>query len=198
VIPQILQGGGTVEQNEQFEMMVVGLGGFGALMLGKLFAEAATSQYTYVTYLGTYGPQVRMGDSECTVILSQEEIASPIVLKPQAMIVMGPVPLSSFEARLRPGSTVLVDGTYIKEKLPIDNAELSYIPAARIAQEVGDARVANLVFLGAYLEAERTAPLDLVEQLLEKKLIGSRREALLPLNKKALREGARFMAEYKE
>jgi 2-oxoglutarate ferredoxin oxidoreductase subunit gamma len=185
-----------VEQNEQFEMMVVGLGGFGALMLGKLFAEAATTKYTHVTYLGTYGPQVRMGDSECTVILSQEEIASPIVLKPQAMIVMGPVQLSAFEQRLRAGGSVLVDATYITDKLPIEDATVAYIPAARIAKDVGDARVANLVFLGAYLESEKTAPLDLVEQLLEKKLLGSRREALLPLNKKALREGAKFMAEY--
>jgi len=187
-----------VKQKEQFEMMVVGLGGFGALMLGKLFAEAATTKYQHVTYLASYGPLVRMGDSECTVILSQEEIASPIVLQPQAMIVMGPVSLNSFEQRLRKGSTVLVDASFITEKLPIENAEVFYIPAAKIAQEIGDSRVANLVFLGAYLEATKTAPLDLVEQLLEKRLLGSRREALLPLNKRALSKGAEFMAEYKD
>ena len=185
-----------MKQKKQFEMMVVGLGGFGALMIGKLFAEAATMTYEHVTYLSNYGPLVRMGDSECTVILSQEEIGSPVVLQPQALIVMGPVPLASFQNRLLAGSTVFIDGTFITEKLPIEDADVFYIPAARIAQNLGDGRVTNLVFLGAYLEVAKTAPIELIEQLLEKKLRGGKRENLLPLNKKALREGVRYMAEY--
>ena len=186
-----------MKQKEQFEMMVVGLGGFGALMIGKLFAEAATSKYKHVTYLGTYGPLVRMGDSECTVILSQDEIGSPLVLQPQAMIVMGPVPLASFQKRLRQGSTILVDSSFMTDKLPIEDASVFYIPASSMAQELGDTRVANLVFLGAYLEVSKTASIELVEDLLEKKLRGGKREGLLPLNKKAMRKGAGFIMEVK-
>ncbi len=186
-----------MKQKGQFQLMVVGLGGFGALMTGKLLAEAAMSRYKYVTYLANYGPLVRMGESECTVILSEEEIGSPVVLQPQALIVMGPVPPAQFERRLRPGGTVFLDSTFISQKLPREDITAYYIPATKAAQGLGDSRVANLVFLGAYLEAAKTAPLELVEQLLEKRLKGGRREALLPLNKSALREGARLMIEYK-
>ena len=184
-----------MKEIDQFELMVVGLGGFGALMIGKLFAEAATSKYKHVTYLANYGPLVRMGDSECTVILSHDQVAAPVVLRPQALIVMGPVPLDSFQKRLRPGSTVLLDSSFLSDELSIEDAKVYHIPAANRSQELGDGRVANLIFLGAYLEASKTAPLELVEDLLEKRLRGGKREDLLPLNKKALREGARLMRE---
>lgn len=180
----------------KIDLMVAGLGGQGLLTTGWLLAEAAMSKYRHVLYFPNYGPMMRGGESECTIILSDEEIGSPAVFNPTSAIVMGTAAFGQLENRLKPGGTMLVDSSIVSAKVGREDAQAFYIPATKMAIEMGDRRVANLILLGAYLEATRVLPLEDIESQLEKQLTGKRGEALLPLNKQALREGAGLVANY--
>ena len=185
-----------MEQKNHFELMVAGLGGQGALFIGRLLAEAALGKYKNVNFFPNYGPQMRLGPSECTVTMSDKEITSPVTMTPEAVILMGPAPLASFETRMAPGSMMILDSSVLKTKSKRRDLKAFYIPATKAATEMGNMAVTNLVLLGAYLEASQAVPLETVETALERRMAGGRREDMLSLNKAALREGARLMAEH--
>ena len=154
------------------------------------------SEYQHVLYFPNYGPMMRGGESECTIILSDDEIGSPAVYNPASAIVMGTMAFTQLESRIRAGGALFVDSSVISAKVNREDAKAFYIPATKMAIDLGDRRVANLILLGAYLEATKVLPLDAIEAQLEKQLAGKRGEAILSLNKQALREGAKFMADY--
>ena len=181
---------------QKIELMVAGVGGQGLLTTGWLFAEAAMPNYKHVLYFPNYGPMMRGGESECTVILSNEEIGSPVVYNPASAIVMGKVALTRLEGRLKSGGTMFVDSSVVPDRVSREDITVFYIPATRMAIDLGDRRVANLVLLGAYLEATKVLPLEAIETHLEKQLAGKKGEAILKFNKQALREGAKLIAEY--
>ncbi len=185
-----------MEQNNHFELMVAGLGGQGALFIGRLLAEAALSKYSHVNFFPNYGAAVRLGPSECTVTISDEEVTSPVTMTPEAAIIMGAAPLGSFEARMAAGSMMILDSSILRTKSKRRDVKVFYIPATETATKLGNMAVANLVLLGAYLEASKVVPLEIVEATLERRMAGTRREDMLSLNKVALREGARLMAEH--
>jgi len=183
-------------QKNHFELMVAGLGGQGALFIGRLLAEAALSKYKNATFFPNYGMAVRLGPSECTVTISDNEITSPMTMTPEALIIMGAAPLASFEGRIAPGSMMILDSSLVQTKSERKDVKIFYIPATKAATDLGNMAVTNLVLLGAYLEASQVVPLETVEATLERRMAGGRREAMLDLNKAALREGAKLMAEY--
>ncbi|MDY7033330.1 MAG: 2-oxoacid:acceptor oxidoreductase family protein [Thermodesulfobacteriota bacterium] len=174
-----------------FDLMVTGLGGQGALIIGKLLAEAGMSKFKHISYFSNFGGAMRGGESECTVILSDEEIDSVIKLDSSAIIIMGPASLNEYEKRVKQDGLLVLDSSLISED-DISRKDLKalFIPATNIATELGDSRVSNFVLLGAYLNATEAVSLQLVEDLLEKKLKGDKWEALLSLDKKALQAGA--------
>ncbi len=141
-------------------------------------------------------PQLCVGEKvSATVTLSHEEIDSPVVREPEAAIVMSAALFKQLEKRVKPGGMLFLDSSVVKDRATRDDLRVFYVPATKAAAELGDSRVANLIFLGAYLEATKTLPLEAIEVVLEKRLAGAR-EALLLLNKKALREGARLLSSY--
>ena len=196
-----------MEQKSRVDVMVMGLGGFGALLLGRLLTEAGASTYKHVSFFPNYGFAVRGGDSECTVILSDEEIKSPVVLHPTAMLVMGSVGIEQFENRVAPEGMLFLDGSLIPSKIDRKDVALYSIPAAAKAKELGDMRTVNQFFLGAYLEATKIMELDLLIKALQERMgIGARslhdrmggvKETLFDLNVKAMHEGARLIREQK-
>lgn len=177
-----------------FQVAIAGLGGQGALLFGQLLAEAGMSRYEHVSYFPYYATIMRGGQSECMVILSEEEISSPISFELQAAIVMHPQFLAQYEKRVLPGGLLLLDSSVVEDKVSREDIRVFYIPATETAVQLGDGRVANLVLLGAYLGVTQAVPLELVEKSLERRLEG--REGLLRLNKQALREGAKLMKAY--
>ena len=183
-----------MEPKPQFQVMITGLGGQGALLFGQLLTEAGQLEYKNVGFFPQYATIVRGGESECTVTLSDEEIDSLLTLEPQAAVVMASPKLKVFEKRVKSGGLLLVDSSVVSEKVEREDVKVFYIPAAKVAADLGDSRVANLVFLGAYLEATKVVPLEMIEEVLEKRL--KDREALLLLNKRALREGSSLIASY--
>ena len=183
-------------QNNSSQIMVAGLGGQGALFIGRLLADAALSEYKNANFFPNYGSQMRLGPSECTVTISDEEITSPVTMTPEAAIIMSAAHLGSFEPRMAPGSMMILDSSVLRTKSQRQDLKVFYIPATETATKLGNMAVANLVLLGAYLEASETVPLEVVEATLERRMAGTRREDMLSLNKAALREGAKLMAEH--
>ena len=184
-------------QKNDFKLMVAGLGGQGALFIGRLLAEAVLSEYKNANFFPNYGSQMRLGPSECTVTISDEEITSPVTMTPEVAIIMSAAPLGSFEARMAPDSIIILDSSVLRTKGKRQDVKVFYIPATGTATKLGNMAVANLVLLGAYLEVSQAVPLKIVEATLERRMAGTRREDMLSLNKAALREGAKLMAEYR-
>jgi 2-oxoglutarate ferredoxin oxidoreductase subunit gamma len=184
-----------MESKPRFEVTITGLGGQGALLFGQLLAEAGISKYKNVAFFPQYATIMRGGESECTVTLSDDEIDSLLVLEPQAAVVMSRLRLKVYEKRVKSGGLMLVDSTVIPDKVERKDVKVYYIPVTKVSGDLGDRPVANLVFLGAYLEATKAVPMKAIEEVLEKKFKGGK-EAFLSLNKKALQEGARLIANY--
>ena len=178
------------------DLMVAGFGGQGALIIGRLIADTAMSLYNHVSFFPNYGASARGGDTECTVILSDEEISSPCLLEPATALLMGKTPLiQEFERRTKSGGIMMLDSSLVDQKLTRTDLRAYYLPATKAAADLGNSRVANFVFLGAYLEAAKTVPVEALVSFLEKKIGAGRDTALLDLDKRALAEGARLVRE---
>ncbi len=177
--------------NKRYELVITGVGGTGVLTIGRMLMQAGTSQYKHVSYWPHYGSLVRGGDSECTVILSDEVISSPLVLHPEVAIVMGLPQLKPLEARMKSGGVMIVDSSSVPEKVARTDLKAFYVPATRVATEMGSKQVANLIMLGACLEVTHPLPLEVIEKAMEQRFGKSPRMAM---NLKALREGSRLVA----
>ena len=172
-----------------FEVTMSGLGGKGVLTLGKILAEAGTETFDNVSYFPNYSPAMRGGESECTVIFSNQSIPSPLVYNPEHAIVMDSASFRQFEMRLKPGGILFCDESVVSAKGNRTDIEVFQVPASEEAIALGDLQVANMVLLGAYVGKAGSAPLETLERALTKRFEGTRRESLLDLNKKAVRRG---------
>ncbi len=169
------------------ELIMAGSGGRGVLTIGQLLARAGLARYKYATWIPTYGPMMRGGVSECTVILSDEEIASPIISQAGAVIVMGAGYVKAFEERVRPGGMILFDSTGLTEGVQRQDITAIGIPATEIGVSMGDPRVSNMILMGAYVEATKVLPPQLIVDEIGRWMKG--KAAPAALNKKAFRRG---------
>jgi len=173
----------------QTEIVLSGFGGQGALFAGQVLAYTALEAGLHVTWIPSYGPEMRGGTAHCTVIVSDDEIGSPIVRHPSAAIVMNIPSLERYEPLLRP-SGVLVVNTSLVDRVPQRQDLTSLmIPATEVAESIGEKRLANMVLLGAYLQAAPTFTLEAVGAALGRH-IAEHRRSLIPANLEALRRGA--------
>jgi 2-oxoglutarate ferredoxin oxidoreductase subunit gamma len=163
------------------------------MFLGKLLAQAAMTEGLEVTYLPSYGAEVRGGTAHCNVIISSEEIASPVIANPGSAIVMNHPSLLKFEERLRPGGLLIVNSSLTLQPAERPDVEVIEVPATEIADSLGNIQVANMVALGCYLDRKRVVALATVMDCL-KDVLPPRKHALLRVNREALRKGAGFLA----
>lgn len=182
-----------MKQGRQHRVMIAGTGGRGILMIGRLLTEAGMTSYKHVSYFPNYGAAMRGGDSEVTVILSDDEIGSQVVFNPEVAMIMDRSFFRPMEARVKKGGMLIVDSSVVTTKVKRKDINAHYLPVTRKALDMGNAQVANLILLGAYLEATRVVSIASVEKALEKRMLGTRREALLSLDKEALKEGSKLM-----
>lgn len=173
--------------NEQ--IIIAGFGGQGVLSLGKMLAEAAMVEGREVTWLPSYGPEMRGGTSNCHVIVSDEWIGSPNITKATAVIAMNKPSLDKFEEFVEPGGTLLVNSSIIDTKAKRDDINVYYVPANQIAEELGTDKAANMVMLGAYLAIKPIVKADsVIDQLRE--VFGEKKAHLVELNRNAIERGA--------
>ncbi|MDT8898559.1 2-oxoacid:acceptor oxidoreductase family protein [Thermanaerothrix sp. 4228-RoL] len=178
----------------QTEIIIAGFGGQGVLFAGQLLAYAAMDNGLEVTWIPSYGPEMRGGTANCTVIIADEEIGSPIVRNPQVALVLNRPSLDKYEPLVKPGGLLVVNASLVDRNVDRRDIRTVLVPANEIAEHLGDRRVANMVMLGAMLSNQPILTLDAVVKAMEAHLL-SRHRNLLPLNVAALQEGAKYLAE---
>jgi 2-oxoglutarate ferredoxin oxidoreductase subunit gamma len=177
----------------QTNIIISGFGGQGALFAGQLLAYAAMDEGHHVTWIPSYGPEMRGGTAHCTVIISEEEIGAPLVRHPTAVIAMNMPSLDKYEPLVTPGGVLVVNASLTTRAARRTDLRVISIPANILAEELGHLRLANLVLTGAMLAATKVLPLGAVERALSLHL-PERHQHLLKANSQALRRGAE-MAE---
>jgi 2-oxoglutarate ferredoxin oxidoreductase subunit gamma len=172
----------------QTEIIFSGFGGQGALFAGQLLAYAAMDEGRHVTWIPSYGPEMRGGTAHCTVIVADDDIGSALVRRPQAAVVMNQPSGDKYLPLVAPGGVLVVNQSLVALRAERSDLRVIEVPANTIAEALGNARLANMVLTGALLQATGVLPLPAVERALAAHL-PARHRGLLDANRQALRQG---------
>ncbi len=172
-------------------IIISGFGGQGTLFAGQVLAYAALDNGLNVTWIPSYGPEMRGGTAHCTVIVSNEEIGSPIVRNPDVAIVMNLPSLDKYEKLIKPEGVLVANSSLINRGLEREDVKHLYVPANEIAEEIGLARMANMVMIGGMLRLAHVLSLEVVKQALAEH-IPERHRKTLPMNFEAMDRGYAF------
>ncbi len=173
----------------QTEIVFSGFGGQGALFAGQLVAYAAMDEGLHVTWIPSYGPEMRGGTAHCTVIIADDAIGSPLVRHPGAVLAMNQPSFDKYEPILQPGGLLVVNASLTTRAPERADVRVLMVPANAIAESLGNPRLANLVLTGALLAATGALSLEAVDRALEAHL-PERHRKWLAANRQALRAGA--------
>ena len=166
-----------------------GFGGQGVLLLGQLIAYAGMYEGRNVSWLPSYGPEMRGGTANCSVVVSDDPIASPVLSMADCVIAMNTPSLEKFEANVNPGGKLFINSSIIEKKATRTDIDVYYVPCNEIADQLGNPKVLNMAMLGAFLEATNVVKVDSVLDALLYKL-GEKKAKLIPLNRQAIEMGA--------
>jgi 2-oxoglutarate ferredoxin oxidoreductase subunit gamma len=169
----------------QYEVIFAGFGGQGAMLIGQLLANAAMLQGSETIWMPSYGPEMRGGTANCTVIISGEPIGSPVVPAPGCAAVLNRPSMDKFEPMVKPGGLLIVNSSLVDRKAIRTDIKTIYVDANRLAEEkLGSSKVANMIVLGAYIAATGVVTAEGVKATMEKKMKDKAR--FLPMNKAAI------------
>ena len=175
-----------------YETIMAGFGGQGLLFSGKVLAHAALIENKELSWLPSYGPEMRGGTCNCSVIVSDDPVGSPIISHPNILMVMNEPSLDKFEDTVAPGGTIFVDSSLISRKVRRTDVEVVYIPATQMATEMQATSLANMIILGAIVQKLQCVKPETITEAL-KETISARKASLLDLNLKAVAEGETFI-----
>ena len=175
-----------------YECIMAGFGGQGLLFSGKVLAHAGLIEQKELSWLPSYGPEMRGGTCNCSVIVSDDPVGSPIIAHPNILMVMNEPSLDKFEETVAPGGTIFVDSSLIARKVKRTDVKVVYIPATQMAKDMDALSLANMIILGAIVESTKCVKGETVTEAL-KHTISARKANLLDLNLKAVAAGVEFM-----
>lgn len=175
---------------------ISGFGGQGTLFSGQALAYAALEYGKHVTWIPSYGPEMRGGTARCTVIISDEEIGSPLVRNPMVVLAMNLPSLDKFEPLIQPDGVLIANSSLINREAERDDLKTLFVPANEEAEAIGNMRLANMVMVGAMLEMVPVLPSEMLKKALEEH-IPERHKKTLPMNFQALARGAALAKEKK-
>ena len=170
-----------------------GFGGQGILFSGKFLAYKGLTEDKNVSWLPSYGPEMRGGTASCSVIISDSSVGSPIIDRPDVLVAMNLPSLDKFENTVAPNGTIILDSSLIDRKVERNDVNVIYLPATRLASENGMPTLANMIIVGKLLQIQGEYDQAVIDETL-KKVISAKRADMLDINKKAMQIGA----EYKE
>ena len=175
------------------QILIAGFGGQGILFSGKFLAYKGLMEDLQVSWLPSYGPEMRGGTANCNVILSETPVGSPIVTTPDVLIAMNLPSLQKYVNTVAPGGQIYVDSSLIEEKVTRTDVEVFYIPATQMAKDEGIASLANMIIIGSLLQHNSELSFEGTEAVV-KKLVPPTKAALVELNMKALLLGKEYGA----
>ncbi len=179
--------------NKYVDVIIAGFGGQGVMLIGNLLAYSGMEFGLNVTYMPEYGPEMRGGTANCTVVIASDEIGSPIIKRPKSLIIMNQPSLDKFLPRLEQNGLAVINSSLVSvPEAAADNVRLVSVPANEIADRLGNTRMANMVALGAYIESMGIIGLDVVNKAL-KNVIAPHYAHLIPKNSEALEAGAEYV-----
>ena len=174
-----------------YNILLAGFGGQGVLFAGKQIAYAGMKAGKEVSWLPSYGPEMRGGTANCSVIVDDEPIGSPLVTNPQILIVLNLPSFDKFEPKINKGGILLSDSSLISKKSERDDIEAYYIPATELANDNDISGMANVIMLGKFIAVTGLFDYDYFEKVMTESIPASK-SRLIDLNKKALSTGYNF------
>lgn len=171
------------------DIIFAGFGGQGILSMGKFLAYAGMDANLNVSWLPSYGPEMRGGTANCSVIISDEPVGSPIVTKATSVVVMNRPSLDKFEDSIKKGGLLILDSDFINRDIKRDDIEVIKIPAQTIAEELGSKKIANMVLLGALVAKTGIVSMGTVLSSLE----NHGKKEFYEINKLAMERGAEYV-----
>lgn len=175
------------------ELLIAGFGGQGVLSMGMVLGYAAMIEKKEISWMPSYGPEMRGGTANCIVIVSDKRISSPIITTFDTVIALNQPSLDKFESRVKPGGLLMYDSTNIITPPTRTDIEIVPIPASEEASNMKNMKIMNMIVLGAFLERREIVRIESVMEAL-KKVLPERYHHLLPLNEQALRRGQELVA----
>jgi len=171
-----------------------GFGGQGVLMMGYSLAHSAMNKGYEVTYLPSYGAEVRGGTANCTIAVADEEITSPVASEPDYLVVMNSPSLITFQNRVTPGGTIFLNSSIV-DVLPIRrDVKICAVPCGDMAQDLGNVRVANIILMGAFIKKTGIVPADIYLKSLGT-IMGSKKKSVAEINQRAFAAGYDFVKD---
>ena len=170
------------------QILIAGFGGQGVLFAGKFLAYKGLVQDKQVSWLPSYGPEMRGGTANCNVILSDDPVGSPIITTPDVLIAMNLPSLQKYVDSVAKGGQIYIDSSHINAKVERDDVEVFYVPATQMAKDEGIASLANMIMVGSLLENNPELSFDGVVEVVNN-LVPPKKAALKELNMKALQLG---------
>ena len=172
----------------RIDVVFAGLGGQGLMTMGQILATAAMREGKRTSYLPSYSPEVRGGWANCTVVVSDESIGSPIIGEPSALVAMEASSLRKHAPTVRSGGLILVNTSLATDPVGRNDVRIIDVPANKIALRLGNERVANILLLGAYVTATGTVAMESLQEAVREQL--RKRPELVDVNMQALAEGS--------
>ena len=169
-----------------------GFGGQGVLMMGYVFAVAAMRDGREVTYLPAYGAEMRGGTANCTVVVSDKEIFSPVASSPDFAVIMNKPSLLKYEGVMKEGGVILLNSNHVSRELTRDDLTAIRIPAVDIARKLGSERIVNMIMLGAFVAHTKITTLDSIMNGLSE-IVKGKKASTMKLNRKGLDSGAEYV-----
>lgn len=175
------------------EILIAGFGGQGILFSGKFLAYEGLIDGKEVSWLPSYGPEMRGGTANCSIILSDSAIGSPIVSNPDILIAMNLPSLDKYENETKAGGQILVDSSLIDRKVERTDVEVYYIPATKLASDEGLSGLANMIMIGHMIKKSGIIPEENIEKAM-KKVVPAAKQNMFDLNMKAVKLGFDYKA----
>ena len=177
------------------ELLAAGFGGQGIMMLGQLVAYSGIEDGRNVTWIPSYGPEMRGGTANCSCVISDEPVGSPMVTQGDVVVIMNQPSLAKFEGSVKPGGVLIYDSDLVEYPNPRTDCIVIPVPSQTIAAELGSAKVANIVMLGVLVEASKMVSEESVEKIIREKL-GAKKPQFLPMNLSAYEKGREIARQY--
>jgi len=173
------------------QILIAGFGGQGVLFAGKFLAYKGLVQNKQVSWLPSYGPEMRGGTANCSVILSDTPVGSPIITEPDVLVAMNLPSLQKFVDAVVPGGKIIIDSTLIDAKVERTDVEVFYVPATQMAKDAGFSTLANMILAGKVLKETNAVSFDGNKETLES-FIPAKKANLIDINCQALQAGYDF------
>lgn len=176
------------------EAIFAGFGGQGVMLMGQLLAYSGMYEGKNVSWFPSYGPEMRGGTANCSVIVSDDPVGSPVISEPEILVAMNRPSMEKFEPTLKSGGTLYYNSSLIDIKPKRTDIKAVAIPANDIATALGNSRVANMVVVGAILQNTHVVDIETVMNVLKEKVLTGKKQNLVDINRAALEKGMELLA----